>query len=462
MSERVDLDALDQSTRSAVTAARKDLANFMKLSAKWPPDQVRDGLIKVMQALVTQYGDLAATAAAEWYEQLRASQVGGSYTAVTAKPVPPAQVEASVRAAAGHLYKGAPDMALSVLSGALQRYVAGQSRNTIIRNTLRDPKARRFARVPQGKTCAWCSLLASRGFVYATAETAGAINRFHDDCDCRIVPGFDGDPPQIDGYDPDALYQDYIEAKAAAQQELGRTPTDREVAAQMRTMHPGKYKDGAGDGGRTSGSGKAWRKGKTAKPPSAGNGGKPPTPPRTSPAAQEPDDDRHRERRPGDLISGSAGERRNSRGALHDLALASWDDPSRGIRLKPGKGSVTVPDGANPEPHELATAETLSDHGLHVVFNPQVYGKGKKNPDATIDGDIWEFKAPDGSSEKNTISSQFKRAGKQAPRLVLDLRRCALDDGIAVQQAVRRFTGSVKINEMIVIDHDGAWCLMSI
>ena len=36
-----------------------------------------------------------------------------------------------------------------------------------------DPTRPKYARVPQGKTCAFCAMLASRGFVYASEDTAG-------------------------------------------------------------------------------------------------------------------------------------------------------------------------------------------------------------------------------------------------------------------------------------------------
>jgi hypothetical protein len=44
-------------------------------------------------------------------------------------------------------------------------------------------------------------MLASRGFVYRNAKTAGEMNHFHADCQCMVVPGF-GDNPTVEGYDP--------------------------------------------------------------------------------------------------------------------------------------------------------------------------------------------------------------------------------------------------------------------
>ena len=90
-------------------------------------------------------------------------------------------------------------------SGQVKR----MANRTMARNASRDGV--RYARVPSGsETCGWCMMLASRGFVYSSEKTAGAIDHYHNDCDCKIVPGFDG--TEVEGYDPDGLYEVYNEA----------------------------------------------------------------------------------------------------------------------------------------------------------------------------------------------------------------------------------------------------------
>jgi hypothetical protein len=54
-------------------------------------------------------------------------------------------------------------------------------------------------------------MLASRGFVYLSRSTAGGDGHYHPNCDCRIVPGFDGQT-DVRGYDPDKLYQQYLDS----------------------------------------------------------------------------------------------------------------------------------------------------------------------------------------------------------------------------------------------------------
>ena len=61
-----------------------------------------------------------------------------------------------------------------------------------------------FARVPTGlETCSYCMMLASRGFAYHSAESAGHAD--HRGCNCMIVPGRYMQS-EIDGIDIDAQY----------------------------------------------------------------------------------------------------------------------------------------------------------------------------------------------------------------------------------------------------------------
>ena len=62
-------------------------------------------------------------------------------------------------------------------------------------------------------------MLASRGPVYLTEESAGAFTKYHAHCDCKVVPFWhtveDGKSRRrsvdmsVEGYDPNALYEQY-------------------------------------------------------------------------------------------------------------------------------------------------------------------------------------------------------------------------------------------------------------
>ncbi len=129
-------------------------------------------------------------------------------------------------------------------------------------------------------------------------------------------------------------------------------------------------------------------------------------------------------------------------------------NPRGNLKPTPPRGSVTVPRGLDVDAHELRTAETLARHGHVIEFRPLSNLPGVKNPDAVMDGEIWEFKSPTGAG-KNTISHQFSRARQQSERLVIDLRRSGLDEVDAIREARRRLANDSRIVDVIVIGRDG-------
>ena len=115
-----------------------------------------------------------------------------------------------------------PEASLARAVARLARdQVARRANATTSHNVGRDSKRGvRFARVPMGShACQFCVMLASRGFVYHSAKTAGQFDHFHRDCRCKVVAGFPemtyywkngvkvsrGIDPSVEGYDPDVL-----------------------------------------------------------------------------------------------------------------------------------------------------------------------------------------------------------------------------------------------------------------
>ncbi|MCF2705822.1 EndoU domain-containing protein [Arcanobacterium haemolyticum] len=107
------------------------------------------------------------------------------------------------------------------------------------RNMRRDPTRPRWARVPTGATtCAFCLMLASRGFAYTSEESAGREMQYHSDCDCKIIPSWG--KQVLKGYDPDRFAEMYEAAKQAA----GAGAGYRSVLAKLRRLHRGEVTDG--------------------------------------------------------------------------------------------------------------------------------------------------------------------------------------------------------------------------
>lgn len=175
------------------------------------PILVRDALLDFFPELVQAYGDAAALLAADFYDELRDVPPSASrFRAVLADPPDSAQARASARWGLGPLFTAQPDptQALLNLAGSAQRLVLQSGRDTVFTASNRDPVRTAFARIPVGKTCPFCTMVASRGFVYGSAERAGESNTWHDDCDCVIVPGRSpGDLPE--GYDLPVLERAY-------------------------------------------------------------------------------------------------------------------------------------------------------------------------------------------------------------------------------------------------------------
>lgn len=165
--------------------------------------------------VVTQYGDMAASLAAEFFEAERdAAGIAEAFTPGMAGRPPPEQVEASLRWAAHGIWTPDSDVQVEPLDVRLdaaerqaeavaQKLVLDQGRETIRQAVREDRQAVGYARAAALGACAFCALMASRGAVYATAESAGreanerfsgdaGVAKFHDNCHCAIVPIFRG------------------------------------------------------------------------------------------------------------------------------------------------------------------------------------------------------------------------------------------------------------------------------
>lgn len=244
MVSRSEIEPFRLATEELSSLVREVLEAFFLSLDLSKPEASRDALLEFMPILTEQYGAVAATMAAEWYDELRAaSGAAGRFTAVTATSVPTGAVEANVRFLASHLWTTNPAEMLGGLQIAADKYVKQPGRDTIMSNARRERI--RFARVPTGdKTCAFCLMLASRDALYFTRESAGDINDtgfgdgFHGFCDCAVVPiRKKSDYPE--GYLPDAYYSMYTEARKAA----GSGDT-KEITAAFRRLYPDALTDG--------------------------------------------------------------------------------------------------------------------------------------------------------------------------------------------------------------------------
>lgn len=188
-----------------------------------PVAEVRDQLIEAMQIWCGGATDQAAMVAAVFYDGVREIAVGEPMGALAESRREPDRTSGAVRAFVQDLVDGKGDE--PVRRKCLERLdyeVKRAAAECVDANARRDRKRPRYARVPTGsETCDFCIMLASRGPVYHSERSAGALDHFHANCDCRVVPMWDSyyvgpsrratDSSPVEGYDPDALYERYVE-----------------------------------------------------------------------------------------------------------------------------------------------------------------------------------------------------------------------------------------------------------
>lgn len=100
-----DFKAYANAVNQASLLAQRDLSILWDGLEGRDPAFVRDALLELVPGIIWKYGDMAALAAAEYYEAERA-QAGGDpeFTAEMSDGVTQEQIVASVRYACGHLF----------------------------------------------------------------------------------------------------------------------------------------------------------------------------------------------------------------------------------------------------------------------------------------------------------------------------------------------------------------------
>lgn len=164
------------------------------------PEQVREFAIEVVDDAVGAFGDGASSLAADMYEGMAALSGVKVKPAVIDTSDVHGHIESEVRYQLGKYLSGDPQGFIRACGSKASNQVARRANQTMRLNAKRD--GLRYARVPMGgETCKFCAMLASRGFDFKTAKSAGEGNHFHDGCRCKVIPGFDG--MEVEGYDPD-------------------------------------------------------------------------------------------------------------------------------------------------------------------------------------------------------------------------------------------------------------------
>lgn len=195
MISRSELRRFDWAQNQVISGAQGQLRDVFASLPLDRPEVARDALLEAYPAVVLTHGDRAGTVAAEWYEEMRARERGGSYTARLAAPPSSDRLEGTVRWAAAGLFDEAAQSALSLLDGSLVRAMGDAARETMNENVRRDSDAVGWHRIAHADGCDFCVMLAQRGSIYkrATADFAS-----HDNCRCKAAPSWDPSAPEVD------------------------------------------------------------------------------------------------------------------------------------------------------------------------------------------------------------------------------------------------------------------------
>ena len=201
----------------------------------WTPENIaecRELVLQALDAVMPTYTTMAAQASADFYDAARELVVGEKMGAQAISDFDMRKTEGAVRGFVRFVLRGDVqtfnDQVLQRIDYEMKRS-AGES---MFANGRRDPRKPKFARVPTGsETCDFCLMLASRGFVYSSEATAGAIklDHYHSGDDCRVICQWEDGG--VEDYDTKAIYgrwQDAINALAEERAEKRGTTVEEE------------------------------------------------------------------------------------------------------------------------------------------------------------------------------------------------------------------------------------------
>lgn len=240
---RAELKAYSSELDRFAKAASDELKKTFAAAQALPVEECREVLISEMLRLESKYGAAAVERGAEFVEMTMPTGVSASI----GKGVEAERIEKGVRSALHFLVNGQPDSAFERLDNLMTRVVKHNAREIPILTAKGYPGRAQFARVPQGPTtCSFCLMLASRGFVYHSAKTAGEFNRFHSNCDCAVVPGYENST-QVEGYHPGELLSAWNEARESAGLKSTHSLKSNHhelISEELRKLHPDWIEEG--------------------------------------------------------------------------------------------------------------------------------------------------------------------------------------------------------------------------
>ena len=246
---RVTQGALDRYRREVDEQAEKARSYFHsaveEFNRRYPDATTEDTrvfVLDLMGSVLPNFTDLTATLSCDLFDELAEECGFVGERARLYETTDWQMVDHKVRYLAGFINDGDKERFKKEVSDLTHYYCKRAAFDNMVANC--NGQRIKWARVPTGlETCAFCFMLASRGFAYKSEKSASGDHDYHDNCNCIAVPGFegkDGNPRvKIDGYDPETMYQNWLScAHTAGVKTWNREKpwTDAERRAVMREV----------------------------------------------------------------------------------------------------------------------------------------------------------------------------------------------------------------------------------
>lgn len=190
-----------------LSAVRSEAGNYFKKLVreqdlfKHGEEAQKSAIYHTAVKAVNSFSDAAGSAACDFFD---AHVTGAQPSSIAPQPwfIKRRLYEDIEKYAKTH--KLGDDEFMRLLAEEVGGEVVQHANRTTIHNAVKNNL--RYARVPFGNSCAFCLMLASRGFVYKTETTAGEDKgHYHARCRCKIVAG--KKDTKIGDHNPEKLNQ---------------------------------------------------------------------------------------------------------------------------------------------------------------------------------------------------------------------------------------------------------------
>lgn len=175
-------------------------------------DVSAEEIISYTKAVVDRYSDASSALACQMYDEIAKAQKAFVPPAEPAEAADYGEVAKAIRG----VQKQSPEGKL--IGDPAYRFVKRAAADTMLNNAKRD--GAEFAWIPSGDGCAFCQMVASRGWQLASNKTVQGnhADHIHANCKCQFAIRFDG-RSTVEGYDPDKLRKQYDDAEGSTWQE---------------------------------------------------------------------------------------------------------------------------------------------------------------------------------------------------------------------------------------------------